>query len=215
MKSILIIGLGRFGKHMALKLAELKNQVMAVDIDEEKVNEVLPYITDAQIGDSTKENFIKSLGVNTFDICVVAIGNNFQSSLETTSLLKDLGAEFVLSRATRDVHAKFLLRNGADQVVYAEKEMAIKSAVRLSSKNIMDYIEVSDDYSIYEIGVPRSWVGKSIMQLNVRSKYHITILATKENQQIFALPQADYCFNGGETLLVLGHNKDMKSWINK
>ena len=120
MKSILLIGLGRFGKHIAMELHSLGHQVMAVDHNEVRVNEALPFLTSAQIGDSTSEDFLSSLGVRNFDVCIVAIGTDFQSSLETTSLLKELGARLVVSRAARDVHAKFLLRNGADEVVYPE-----------------------------------------------------------------------------------------------
>ena len=150
MKSVLLIGLGRFGRHMAAKLNEMNHEVLAIDIDEQRVNDVLPVVTSAQIGDSTNENFVASLGVRNFDLCVVAIGDNFQSSLETVALLKDYGAPFVVARANRDVHAKFLLRNGADEVVYPEKEMAIRSAVKYSSDNVFDYIELTGDYSIYE-----------------------------------------------------------------
>ena len=125
MKSVLLIGLGRFGKYIAMKLDELHHQVLAVDLKEERVNEVLPYVTSAQIGDGTNEDFLASLGVGNFDVCIVAIGDDFQSSLETTSLLKELGAKMVVSRAARDVHAKFLLRNGADEIVYPEKQMAL------------------------------------------------------------------------------------------
>ena len=170
MKSILLIGLGRFGATMAMKLHELKHEVMAIDISEERINAILPYVTSAQIGDCTNEQYMSSIGVRNFDLCIVAIGDNFQSSLETTALLKDLGAKFVLSRANRDIHAKFLLRNGADQVVYPEKEMAIRSAVRYSTDNIFDYIELTPDHSIYEVPVPSSWIEKSIVQINVRNK---------------------------------------------
>ena len=169
MKSILLIGLGRFGATMAMKLHELKHEVMAIDISEERINAILPYVTSAQIGDCTNEQYMSSIGVRNFDLCIVAIGDNFQSSLETTALLKDLGAKFVLSRANRDIHAKFLLRNGADQVVYPEKEMAIRSAVRYSTDNIFDYIELTPDHSIYEVPVPSSWIEKSIVQINVRN----------------------------------------------
>ena len=161
MKSILIIGLGRFGKHMAQKFSEQGNDILAVDTDEDRVNAVLPFVTDAQIGDATNEMFVESLGVANFDLCVVAIGDNFQSSLETTSLLKDMGARFVLSRASRDVHAKFLLRNGADEVVYTEKETAERLAVKYGNDSVFDYIEINEDYSIYEIGVPAAfWTRK-------------------------------------------------------
>ena len=165
MKSVLLIGLGRFGRHMAQKLQDLGHEVLAVDKDEERVNAALSYVTNAQIGDSTNPQFIGSLGVRNFDLCVVAIGDSFQSSLETTALLKEYGAPFVLSRATRDVHAKFLLRNGADEIVYPEKQMANWAAVRYSSDHIFDYIELTRDYSIFETAVPRSWVGKTVVEL--------------------------------------------------
>lgn len=158
MKSILLIGLGRFGRHMARKLYEMNHQILAIDTDEERVQAALPYVTSAQIGDCTNEQFVKSLGVRNFDICVVAIGDNFQASLETTALLKDNGAPFVLARANRTIHAKFLLRNGADDIVYPEKQVANWAAVRYSSKNVYDYIELSHDYSIYEVSVDRKSV---------------------------------------------------------
>ena len=214
MKSLLLIGLGRFGATMAMKLHELKHEVMAIDISEERINAILPYVTSAQIGDCTNEQYMSSIGVRNFDLCVVAIGDNFQSSLETTALLKDLGAKFVLSRANRDIHAKFLLRNGADQVVYPEKEMAIRSAVRYSSDNIFDYIELTPDHSIYEVPVPSSWVDKSIVQINVRNKYHISILAVKLGQELSSLPGADYVFLGTETLVIMGANTDIKKFLS-
>lgn len=213
MKSILIIGLGRFGKHMAQKFSEQGNDILAVDTDEDRVNAVLPFVTDAQIGDATNEMFVESLGVANFDLCVVAIGDNFQSSLETTSLLKDMGAQFVLSRASRDVHAKFLLRNGADEVVYTEKETAERLAVKYGNDSVFDYIEINEDYSIYEIGVPASWVGKSILDKKVRSKYNISILATKRGKEIYPLPHPDHVFSETESLMILGRNEDVKRLI--
>ena len=214
MKSILLIGLGRFGATMAMKLHELKHEVMAIDISEERINAILPYVTSAQIGDCTNEQYMSSIGVRNFDLCIVAIGDNLQSSLETTALLKDLGAKFVLSRANRDIHAKFLLRNGADQVVYPEKEMAIRSAVRYSTDNIFDYIELTPDHSIYEVPVPSSWIEKSIVQINVRNKYHISILAVKLGKELRTLPGADYVFMGNETLVILGANTDIKKFLS-
>ena len=210
MKSILLVGLGRFGRHMAQKFFELRHEVLAVDSDEARVNEVLPFVTSAQIGDSTNEAFVSSLGVRNFDLCVVAIGDNFQSSLETTALLKDCGARRVVSRASRDVHAKFLLRNGADQVIYAEKEMAIRTAVRYSYDNIFDYIELTPGYSIYEIPTPPAWVGRTIVQLAVRSRYHISILATKTGEHIAPLPGADHELKADERLILMGSNKDVR-----
>lgn len=210
MKTILVIGLGRFGRFMARKLEEQKNEVLAIDINEKRVTDSLPYIKNARIGDATNEQFMSSLGIRNFDLCVVAIGDNFQSSLEATSLLKDLGAKFVLSRANRDVHKKFLLRNGADEVIYSERETAERLAVKYGSDNIFDYIELTPDYSIYEIAVPKSWVGKSIIEKAVRVKYRISILSTKINGEIQSLPSPDHVFTEDETLIIMGHNDDVK-----
>ena len=215
MKSFLLIGLGRFGRHMALKLHEQKHEVLAVDINEERVNEVLPFVTSAQIGDGTNEQFVSSLGVRNFDLCVVAIGDNFQSSLETTALLKDCGASFVVARANRDVHAKFLLRNGADDVVYPEKEMAVRTAVKYSSNNVFDYIELTPEHSIYETPVPASWEGKSIVQLSVRTRYHISVLAIKRHGQLEPLPKPDHLFHSDETMLILGENRDIQKFLQR
>lgn len=210
MKSVLLIGLGRFGRHMAEKLLEEGNEVLGVDICEERVNDAMDMLTNAQIGDATNELFVESLGVRNFDLCVVAIGDNFQSSLETTALLKDYGAPFVLARANRDVHAKFLLRNGADRIVYPEKEMAQRMAVKYGNDNIFDCIELTDEYSIYEIPVPEAWVGKSILEKDVRKKYGISILATKRLETLYPLPGAEHVFAEDENLIILGHFKDVR-----
>ena len=214
MKSVLLIGLGRFGRHMAAKLRELRHEVLAVDQNEERVNDALSLVTHAQIGDSTSEPFIASLGVRNFDLCIVAIGDDFQSSLETTALLKEHGAPFVLARAARDVHAKFLLRNGADEVVYPEKQMASWAAVRYSADNIFDYIQLTDEHAIYETAVPASWAGKTIVQIGVRQKYHISILATKRGGQLEPLPGPDHCLQADETMLVLGAKRDMQKFLH-
>ena len=213
MKSILVIGLGRFGRHMAKKFSEQNNDVMAIDINEERINNVLSVVTNALIGDATNERFMETIGVRDFDLCVVAIGDNFQSSLETTALLKDFGAKFVLARASRDVHAKFLLRNGADDVIYTEKETAERLAVKYGSDNIFNYIELNDEYSIYEIAVPSSWLNKSILKVNVRSKYGISILATKQGNNIYPLPKPEHVFTDSESLMILGKNEDVSRFI--
>ena len=181
MKSILLIGLGRFGRHIAIKLDELNHQVMAVDNNESRVEAVLPYVRNAQIGDATNEDFIRSLGVRNFDVCIVAIGDNFQSSLETTSLLKELGAKMVVSRAARDVHAKFLLRNGADEVVYPEKQLASWTAIRYSADHIFDYVELDEEHGIFEISIPDAWIGKTVGELDIRKKYNVNIMALRCN----------------------------------
>lgn len=210
MKSILLIGLGRFGKHVAMKLHELNHEVMAIDKCEDRVQEVLPYVTNAQIGDSTNEAFLKSLGVGNYDVCIVAIGNDFQGSLETTSLLKELGGRLVVSRAARDVQAKFLLRNGADEIVYPEKQLANWTAIRYSSDHIFDYMELDDDFAMFEIDVPSSWLGKTVGEINIRQKYNINIMAIKRNGKLDLTITPDTRFSDDEALLVLGKNKDIQ-----
>ncbi len=209
MKSILIIGLGAFGRHLAIKMVDLKNDVMIVDKDEAVIEEISSIVTDAHIGDCTKEEILKSLGVSNFDICFVTIGDNFQSSLEITSLLKDLGAKHVISKASRDIQAKFLLRNGADEIVYPDKDMAEKLAIRCSSKNVLDFFEISPNYSIYEIPIMQSWIGKSIEDVNVRKKYNINILVIKNGNNIVTMPDSNYKFNEHDVIIVLGTSHDV------
>lgn len=198
---------------MAKKLQELRHEVLAIDINEERVNNLLPYVTNAQIGDATNEAFIASLGVRNFDLCVVAIGDNFQSSLETTALLKEYGAAFVVSRAAREVHAKFLLRNGADDVIYPQKQMASWAAVRYSANHIFDYVELTEDHSIFETAVPEKWLGHTVMELAVRQKYRINILGVKRDGQLDPMPGPDHCFSAGETILILGSNRDIHKFL--
>lgn len=210
MKSILLIGLGRFGKHIAMELNALGHQVMVVDIREARVEEALSYVTYAQIGDSTSEEFLRSLGIGNFDVCIVAIGNDFQSSLETTSLLKELGARLVVSRAARDVQAKFLLRNGADEVVYPEKQLAKWTAIRYSSDHILDYIQLDGDHAIFEVTVPPDWVGQTVGQIDIRKKFGVNIMALKHEGRMDPVIQPDTLLTGEETMLVLGKQKDLK-----
>ena len=209
-KSVLLIGLGRFGKHMALKLHELGHEVMAVDKVEERVEDVLPYVTSAQIGDSMNEAFLRSLGVGDYDVCIVAIGNDFQGSLETTSLLKELGAKLVVSRAGRDVQAKFLLRNGADEIIYPEKQVATWAAIRYTADHIYDYIELDKDYAIFEIATPKEWIGRSILDINIRKKYNINIMAIKRDGKMDVKISPEVKFVGDETLMVMGNHKDIQ-----
>lgn len=210
MKSILLIGLGRFGRHIARKLNDLNHEVMAVDQNEQRVNEVLPYVTNAQIGDSTSEEFLSSLGIRNFDACIVTIGDNFQNSLETASLLKELGAKKVIARASRGVQETFLLRNGADEVVYPEKQLAAWTAIRCTSDHILDYIELDGDYSMFELEIPEQWNGKTIIQLNIRKKYGINILGIRENGRLNMNITPDTCLDSGKSILVLGKQKDIQ-----
>ena len=210
MKSILLIGLGRFGRHIAIKLDELNHQVMAVDNNESRVEAVLPYVRNAQIGDATNEDFIRSLGVRNFDVCIVAIGDNFQSSLETTSLLKELGAKMVVSRAARDVHAKFLLRNGADEVVYPEKQLASWTAIRYSADHIFDYVELDEEHGIFEISIPDAWIGKTVGELDIRKKYNVNIMALRCNGVLDMNIASATLLGDDQTMLVLGNIKNIQ-----
>ena len=210
MKSILLIGLGRFGRHIAIKLDELNHQVMAIDNNESRVEAVLPYVRNAQIGDATNEDFIRSLGVRNFDVCIVAIGDNFQSSLETTSLLKELGAKMVVSRAARDVHAKFLLRNGADEVVYPEKQLASWTAIRYSADHIFDYVELDEEHGIFEISIPDAWIGKTVGELDIRKKYNVNIMALRCNGVLDMNIASETLLGDDQTMLVLGNIKNIQ-----
>ena len=207
MKSVLIIGLGNFGSMVAKQVRELGHQVLAVDKNEDRVNEALPIVRDALIGDSTNEEFLNSLGINNFDVCVVTIGSDFQSSLETTSLLKELGGKLVVARANREVQAKFLLRNGADEVVNPEKQIAKWTAIRYTSDHILDYIKLDDSHAIFEVAIPEEWVGKTVAELDIRRKYGINIMATKENGDMNMTVLPDTVMSETKTLLVLGEQK--------
>ncbi|MBR6187063.1 MAG: TrkA family potassium uptake protein [Clostridia bacterium] len=209
-KSILLIGLGRFGKSVALKLNELNQEVMAIDKNEARVNDVLPLVTDAQIGDATNEDFLRSLGVDNYDLCFVAIGDDFQSSLEVTSLLKDLGAKKVISRASREVHRKFLLRNGADDVVYPEKQMANWMVIRYAVDHVLDYIALDSEYAVYDITVPDEWDGKTVGALDIRRKYSLNLLAVRENGRTNMAITGDTVLQAGQTVLMLGTWKDIQ-----
>ena len=210
MKSVLLIGLGRFGRGVAEKLYELHHQVLAVDKNEDRVNEILPLVTDAQIGDATSETFLRSLGVDNFDVCIVTIGEDFQSSLETTSLLKELGAKKVVSRASREVHKKFLLRNGADDVVYPEGQLAAWTAIRHTTEHVLDYIALDSEYAIYDLSVPAEWDGKTVGGLDIRRKFNLNILAVRGDGQPSMLVSGDTTLQESQTILVLGKWTDIQ-----
>ena len=213
MKSILLIGLGRFGRHIAMKLYDMNHEIMAVDTNEERVNAVLPFVTNAQIGDSTNEEFLSTLGIGNYDACIVAIGDDFQNLLETAYLLKEMGAKKVIARASRGVQEKFLLRNGADEVVYPEKQLASWTAIRCTSDHILDYIELDEEYSIFEVDIPEEWCGKSIIQLDIRKNYGVNILAVREHGRLNMSITPDTVLNSGCSVLVLASHKAMNKYF--
>lgn len=214
MKSILLIGINQFGSMLAKQLHRLGHQILAIDRDEARINDILPFVTHAQIGDSTNEAFLRSLGVNNFDVCIVTIGSDFQSSLETTSLLKELGGKFVVSRADREVQAKFLLRNGADEVLNPEKQIAEWAAIRYTSNHILDYISLDNEHAIYEVPVPDDWFGKSIAQIDIRKRYRLNIMAVREDGKMNLYVSPDIVLSDCMTLLVLGDRKSMQKCFN-
>lgn len=204
MKSILVIGLGSFGRHIANKFIENGHEIMAIDINESKADAAVDDIPHILIGDATDEKFMKGVGISDFDLAVIAISDNFQATLEITVILKDLGCKYIVARASSDTHKKLLLRNGADYVSYAEREVAERLAISLGNDSIFDYIELTDEVGLYEISVPKKWVGKNVIELNIRNKHHINVLATKSNGEINLELGTTHLFSATETIMVLG-----------
>ena len=215
MKSVLIIGMGKFGHHLCRDLLALDNDVMIIDQQEERVSDMISLVTNVQIGDCTNPQVIKSLGVGNFDIVFVCFGTNFQSSLEITSLVKEMGARYVISKANRDVHAKFLLRNGADEVIYPDRDIAEKLARRCSANHVFDYIELDDGYSIYEIPTAKEWVGRSIRDIDIRKKYGVNIIGTKLGDVTNILPEPEYVFHRDEHLMIIGQRATVEKLLKK
>ncbi|MCI9384283.1 MAG: TrkA family potassium uptake protein [Lachnospiraceae bacterium] len=215
MKSILMIGMGKFGHLLCMNMAELDNEIMIVDEEEERLADLLPIVTSAQIGDCTNVEVLKSLGIRNFDVCFVCISGNFQNSLEITSLLKEMGAAYVVSKAERDIQAKFLLRNGADEVIYPERDTAERAAKKFSSDHVFDYLELTDDYGIYEIPLLKEWLGHSIRELNFRARYQVNILGIKTGEELSLLPSADHIFEKDQHLMVIGKKKDVDKILHR
>lgn len=215
MRSMLVIGAGRFGKNLAIKLAELHNEVMLVDVDEEAVHKLEPFVTRVQIGDCMDRDVLEELGVRNFDVCFVCISDNFQSSMEITSLLKELGAPYVVAKSDREIHADLLKKIGADDVVYPERDMAQRTAVRYSAKGAFDYIELSPEYAIMEIDSPDDWHGRNIRELDVRTRHRVNVIGVRAGKHILPLISADHVFSEQEHIIVAGEQKDILKMISK
>ncbi len=209
MKSVLIVGAGQFGIHIAKRMSKMRCEIMAVDTEEECINAILPFVTNAQIGDSTNADFMSSLGIPDYDVCIVTISDSFQDSLETTALLKELGAKKVISRAQNDVQEKFLLRNGADETVYPEKQTAIRLATKEASDDILDMFQLDHNINIYEVRVPRAWHKKTIAELDIRKKHNLNIIAVRVEDQL-VLPTPDMLLDTNDAMLLLGSMKDIQ-----
>ena len=215
MKSVLLIGMGKFGQALGEKLVSMDVEVMIVDKNEDVINALAPKYTSAIITNCMSEDNLKALDIPSFDVCIVAIGDDFQSSLEITSILKDLGAKWVVSRANTDIQRKFLLRVGADEVVYPNRDIAEKLAVKLHSKNVYDYIEIDSQYSIFEIAVPSKWNGKTLVEANPRGKFGLNVLLIKKGKNIVPSPGPNYVFEDGDHILVFGATEKILAFTNK
>ena len=209
MKSVLLIGLGRFGMHALEKMNEFDIEIMAVDRNEARVNEILPMVTDAQIGDAANMTFLRSLGVDNFDLCLVAIGDDFQNSLVITAYLKELGARKVIARASSEIQRQFLLRNGADDVIYPEKQMAEWMVVRHAVDHVLNYIGLDGDLAIYEVTVPEEWFGKTVAALDIRRRFNLNILTIRSNGSSVQV-DGNTVLNENDILLVVGKWEDVR-----
>lgn len=215
MRSILLIGMGQFGQLLGDKLLRLGNEVMIVDRDESIINPLASKYTNAVITNCINPDNVRSLDVPSFDACVVTIADDFQSSLEITSILKDLGAKYVVSKANTDIQRKFLYRVGADEVIYPNRDLAEKLAVRLNAQNVYDYIELDETYSIFEIAVPNNWIGKSLREANPRAKYDLNILTIKKDNKIMPSPTPDAVFEQDDKMVVFGNTEKILAFTNK
>ncbi|MBQ3110708.1 MAG: TrkA family potassium uptake protein [Clostridia bacterium] len=215
MKNVLVIGMGRFGQQLCKELYELGNEIMAIDTDEAALEAVSEYVAASRVADCTNPEVLSGIGVTDYDVCCVCIGNNFQNSLEITSQLKEMGAKYVVSKANRDIQSKFLLRNGADEVIYPNRDMAEKLARKVSTNHVFDYIELTDEYAIYEIPPLKAWVGKSVREANIRAQYNVNVLGTKVDGQMKLMSVADYVIKENEHLVVLGTQEDIDKLVKK
>ena len=213
MKNILIIGMGEFGKHLADQLVKMQNQVCIIDNDPHIINMLSNSFDNAYVGDCMQKITLQELGVQNFDICIVAIGQNFQASLEITSNLKELGAKRIIAKSASDLQSKFLQMAGADETFYPEKDIAEKVAMLCNANNLFDYIQVSENYSIFEIKVLKSWVGKNLRQLDIRNKYDVNIIAVRNAEKV-KIPTADYIFLDDDRIYLFGKDTTIKKLKN-
>ena len=216
MRSMLVIGAGHFGKNLAIRLTQLGNEVMLVDMDEDALHSLEPLVTRVQIGDCMDKDVLNELGVRNFDVCFVCISDNFQSSMEITSLLKELGARYVVAKADRDIHAGLLKKIGADDVVSPERDMAQRTAARFSAHGAFDYIELSPEYAIMEIVPPTEWVGRNLRDLKIRTEHRVNIIGIRADaKHILPMTSAEHIFTAQEHIIIAGEHKDIVKLINK
>ncbi|OGO76549.1 MAG: potassium transporter Trk [Clostridiales bacterium GWB2_37_7] len=212
MKQFVVIGIGRFGSSLAQRLYGLGHEVLAIDANEEAIQKISDKVTHAVTADASDEGVLKSLGVRNFDVGIVSIGSDIQSSIIITLMLKELGLKYVVAKAQNDLHAKVLYKIGADRVVFPERDMGERVAHNLIATNILEFIELSPEYSIIEFTVPRNWIGKNLRELNLRVKYGVNVVAlkNKNTDEINAAPMADVEIREETILVVIGSNVDLK-----
>ncbi len=215
MISVLLIGMGKFGKTLGNQLLAMGDEVMIVDKNEDIVNSLASRYTNALIADCMSVDNLATLDVAAFDACVVAIGEDFQASLEITSNLKDFGAKRVISRATTEIQRKFLLRMGADEVIYPDMDIAQRLAVRLNSSNVINYVDLDAEYSIFEIAVPKKWVKKTVLDVNPRKRFGMNILTIKNAGKVLTAFDGNYVFQEGDQVLVFGNTEQILAFTNK
>lgn len=211
--TFLVIGLGRFGTNLALRLMDSGNEVLVIDSDEEAVSRIAPHVTQAKVGDCMDEEVLRSLDPSSFDFCFVCISENFQSSLETTSLLKEMGAPMVVAKADRDLHAKLLLKIGADEVVFPERDMAQRTAVRFSVNGALEYIELAPGYAIFELDVPDDWAGSTLLDLDIRKRWNVNVIGRKEDGAILPIDAVKFVFAADTHILVAGRPDDINRMV--
>jgi trk system potassium uptake protein len=213
-KQYAVIGLGRFGLSIATKLFEAGQEVLGVDVNEERVEESHPYVTHAIIADTTDENAVKSIGLRNFDAVIVAIGNDIQASIMTVLILKELGVPKVIAKALNKLHGQVLKKMGADWVVFPERDMGIRVAHQLLSPNVLNFIELSKEYSVEEIKIPEKMVEKSLRELDLRAKFNLSVIAIRRNHQINISPSPEEMINRDDVLVVIGKNQDLERLAN-
>ena len=215
MISVLLIGMGKFGRTLGEKLLGMGDEVMIVDKNEDVINALAPRYTNALIANCMTMENLETMDIPSFDVCVVAIGDDFQASLEITSNLKDCGAKKVVSRATTEIQRKFLLRMGADEVIYPDADIAEKLAVRLNTDNVINFVDLDSQYSIFEIALPKKWLKKSLVEINPRGQYGMNILTVKNGGNVIATLDGSYVFQEGDQLLVFGNTEQRLAFTNK
>lgn len=210
-KQVIIFGIGRFGTALAKTLCEMGHEVLAVDSEEERVAAIAPYVTNALQVNTTDEEAMSSLGIRNFDAVVVSIGDNIRNSILISLMCKEMGAKFLVSKASDEMHARVLRKMGVDRVIFPERDMGIRTAKTIVSPNVLELINLTGDYLLADLTVPESWIGKTLMEINIRRHYQVSVLLIHREEEILLNLSADSILKKGDILLVLGHKSDIEA----